>query len=106
MLVLIVCIYVDGCIVAGEQVYVDCLKTEAEKYFTIKELGSIQKHLGVWYNWDRDQHGHYLEPNMEDFVEGIFEDYQNLFGEKPYMCTDSWATWHKPSSGIQKWLIS
>jgi hypothetical protein len=43
VLVLIVFIHVDDCIVVGEQVDVDWLKTEAKKLFTIKEHGPIKK---------------------------------------------------------------
>ena len=82
-LILIVCIYVDDCIVAGEQADVDWLKAEAKKHFTIKELGPIKKHLGVWYDWGEDADGRFLESTMEDFVEGMFEDYKNLFGRYP-----------------------
>ena len=83
VLVLLVCIYVDDCIVAGNQVDVDWLKSESKKHFTIKELGPIRKHLGVWYDWGVDELGSYLQSNMEDFVEGMFQDYKNLFGQYP-----------------------
>jgi hypothetical protein len=63
-LVLIVCIYVDDCIVAGEQSDVDWLKAEAKKHFTIKELRPIKKHSGVWYDWGEDADGSFLESTM------------------------------------------
>ena len=38
VLVLIVCIYIDGCIVAGEQVYVDCLKQRLKNILLSRNL--------------------------------------------------------------------
>jgi hypothetical protein len=82
-LVLVVATYVDDCAVAGKQADVNWLKLEMRKHFTIKELGPIKKHLGVWYTWGVDKLGRYLQSDMEDFVRGMINDFKELFGRLP-----------------------
>ena len=82
-LVLVVATYVDDCAVAGKQADVNWLKLEMKKHFTIKELGPIKKHLGVWYTWGVDKLGRYLQSDMEDFVRGMINDFKELFGRLP-----------------------
>ena len=74
---------VDDCAVAGEPNDVSWFKQEVRNFFTIKELGPIKKHRGVWYNWGVDKHGRYLQSNMEDFFEQMIDDFKELFGHYP-----------------------
>jgi len=86
-LVLLVATYVDDCAVAGAQVEVNWLKSQMRKHFTIKGLGPLKKHLGVWYSWATDSIGRYLQSDMEDFVKGMINDYKELFGHPPKYST-------------------
>ena len=58
----------DDCAIAGKSPNIQWFKYLIEKYFTIKELCILHKHLGVWYEWGEDTNGQYLEVSMEDFV--------------------------------------
>jgi hypothetical protein len=53
-------------------------KSAIKNHFTIKELGVLKKHLGVWYQWVEDEMGRFLEASMEDFVKGMIPDFQKL----------------------------
>ena len=81
--VLLVGTYVDDCAVAGRQKDVNWLKSEVKKFFTIKELGLLKKHLGVWYKWGNDGNGRFLLSSMEDFFRGMIDDFSDLFGRYP-----------------------
>ena len=83
LLVLLVTTHVDDCAVCGKPMDVDWFKTKLKKYFTIKEIGQLKKHLGVWYEWGEDKQGRYLESSMEDFVTGMRNDYNELFERYP-----------------------
>jgi hypothetical protein len=54
-----------------------------KKFFTIKELGILHKHLGVQYKWGEDKTGQYLEASMEDFVTFMIEDFKKLLKKLP-----------------------
>ena len=58
-----------------------------KKYFTIKELGILYKHLGVWDKWSDDTTGRYLEASMEDFVTFMIEEFKTLFKKLPRTAT-------------------
>ena len=82
-IVLIVAAHVDDCAIAGKQKWIDWFKREFKKHFTVKELGCLKKHLGVWYKMASDDLGRYLELTMEDFVKGIADDFAVLYGRSP-----------------------
>ena len=83
-LVLLFASHVDDCAVAGKPSDVEWFKKEMiKKYFTIKELGQLKKHLGVWYKWGEDSTGRYLESSMESFVQGMKDDFKDIFGHFP-----------------------
>ena len=85
--VLLIGTHVDGCAVAGKPEDVEFFKKVIKKHFTIKELGTLSKHLGVWYKWGEDNLGRYLESSMENFVQGMTKDFQSLFGRLPKIAT-------------------
>ena len=82
-LVLLIASHVDDCAVAGKPSDVEWFKNEIKKYFTIKELGQLKKHLGVWYKWGEDSTGRYLESSMESFVQSMKDDFKDIFGHFP-----------------------
>ncbi len=85
-LVLLVGTHVDDQQVAGTYDAIRSFKQELATYLTIKELGPVQKHLGVYYNFGRDAVGAYVEANMIDFANGMTTDYMSMTGEsKPQM---------------------
>ena len=86
-LILLIGTHVDDCAVAGKPEDVEFFKKEIKKQFTIKELGVLSKHLGVWYKWGEDKLGRYLESSMEDFVKGMVDNFQSLFGRLPKIAT-------------------
>ena len=85
--ILVVATHVDDCAVAGKPQNINDFKQKIQKQLTIKELGKLNKHLGVWYTWGSDITGHFLESGMEDFVLGMFEDFKTLFNRYPKMAT-------------------
>ena len=58
-LILIIATHVDDCAIAGKPNDIKWFKNEIKKHFTIKELGPLKKHLGVWYDWGQDKVGRY-----------------------------------------------
>ena len=67
----------------NKEEWTPAIKSEIENFFTIKELGILSKHLGVWYKWAEDDHGRNIESSMETFVKGMIDDSQSLFGRLP-----------------------
>jgi hypothetical protein len=69
--------------VAGSQKDVDEFKKQLWFYFTIKALGAVKKHLGVYYERGQDSLGKYIEANMLDFVKEMLSDFTELTGRMP-----------------------
>jgi hypothetical protein len=77
-LILIVAVYVDDCIIAGPKTEVDIFKEDVQKRFKITDLGSIKKHLGVWYEHHKDRDGEYYELSMEAYQADIVKDWTTM----------------------------
>jgi Reverse transcriptase (RNA-dependent DNA polymerase) len=80
-LILIVVIYVDDCILAGLQSDVNDLKKRVQKYLVISDLGRLRKHLGVAYEFGRDEYGPYLAASMPEFRDEIVRDCVEYLGK-------------------------
>ena len=79
-LVLVVAVYVDDCIVAGPKSEVEALKAGVRKRFKITELGTIRKHLGVWYEHCKDAKGEYYKLSMDQYEKDILSDWKAVTG--------------------------
>ncbi len=53
------------------------------RHITIKPLGIVRKHLGVFYNIGMDQDGPYIEANMVEFAKGMTNDFKSMIGSLP-----------------------
>jgi hypothetical protein len=80
-LVLLVGTHVNDQQVAGTNADITAFKRQLSSYFTIKELGVVKKHLGVFYNMGQDKYVTYIESNMLDFVSGMTADFMTMTGE-------------------------
>ena len=67
--ILLVGAYVDDCAVAGKPSDVNWLKAEVKNFFTIKELGTLKKYLGVWYNGEMMEADNSYNPTWKIFLE-------------------------------------
>jgi hypothetical protein len=82
-LILLVATHVDDCVIAGQTKTIQWFKQQVRQYVNTKELGTLKKHLGVWYTAGNDEIGRYLQATMEDFVQGIVDDFILIFGRQP-----------------------
>jgi len=73
--IVIVTTYVDDCMLIGTKENVESFKSDLKKFYKLTELGILKKHLGVWYEYGRDEHGLFLEASMRDYV----KDAQKMF---------------------------
>ena len=67
-IVLLVLLYVDDCVVEGEAKWVEWFKRDIQNYWNITDLGTIKKHLGVWYVFGSDKLGPYLQASMDKYM--------------------------------------
>ena len=73
--IVIVMTYVDDCMLIGTKENVEYFKTERKKFYKLTKLGILNKHLGVWYEYGRDEHGLFLEASIRNYV----KDAQKMF---------------------------
>ena len=66
-----------------EQVDVDWLKLRERNFLLSRNLVQYKNTWECGVTGGRDEHGCYPQSIFEDFVEGMFEDYKNLFGRYP-----------------------
>jgi len=83
---LIAAIYVDDIIYSGTAEAREWFKSQMKQRFKIAELGSIKKHLGVWYNKRRDDKGPFYELTMEKYQQDIVDDWLRCTGKDPKHC--------------------
>ena len=68
----------------GAKKEVEWLYTEIQKKFNIEVLGRLKKHLGIWWDWKKDEHGEtYLEGTMPKIMKDIFDKYKETVGKDP-----------------------
>ena len=85
---LLVAVYVDDVLIAGELTDIEKLKNAVKQVVNITDLGLLRKHCGIWYEWGYDPNGNkYLEANMNDFVQALIADYEKEFGMVSYVST-------------------
>ena len=79
---LIVITFVDDIMVGGPQEEVDWFKEKIQERFKITEEGVLKKHLGIIYDWKKDENGPIVEATMENMVQDILGDYEKKTGKK------------------------
>jgi hypothetical protein len=78
---LMVDVTVDDCAVAGRQSNVDWFMVELKKRFKITLGGRLKKHLGIDYEWLKDEKGMTcIVATMEKRVRDIIKSYENATG--------------------------
>jgi hypothetical protein len=73
---LIVASHVDDCIMIGPKEAIEQFKLDIQQRFNITELGILKKHLGIWYNWKKDNGEQYIEATMPKLVREIIESFE------------------------------
>ena len=83
VLVAICVTYVDDILIAGDPKMVPQIKEDIMRQeFTIKDLGLLNKHLGIWYEFGRDEAGSYYDLSMKGFADSLIEDYGKYIGKE------------------------
>ena len=82
-LVLIATLYVDDTCITGSDDEIAWFKRELSRHFKIEDLGTIRKHLGVWWSFKRDNEGNRcLAASMTQFVDDVVEQYEATTNKK------------------------
>ena len=61
-------VHVDDILLVGKKETIEEFKSELKKRFNISDLGQLKKHLGVWYDWRKDDNGENLRGCKYDKV--------------------------------------
>lgn len=77
---LIVAIYIDDCIIFGEEENIKWCKEKIKEHFNISDLGKIQNHIGVIYKKDEDEVGTFYSLSMDNYCNKFIEDTEELCG--------------------------
>ncbi|KAI2499176.1 GAG-pre-integrase domain [Fragilaria crotonensis] len=79
---LLAVVHVDDVALIGDKTNIEKFKTELKKRFNISDLGQLKKHLGVWYEWKKDDNGEiYVVASMNKLEEEIVSAYQETAGK-------------------------
>ena len=82
-LVLVLVLYVDDTMCAGERKEVNWAYSMIEKRFKIEKLGKLKKHLGIWWEWKLDKKGNkYLVGKMPNMVKEIGDKFEAATGKR------------------------
>ena len=78
----VIIIYVDDCLIAGEDKFIADMKYKLKQEFGTVEDGQLRKLLGVRYTWENrdDPEKSKVILNMDDKAEEIIEAYEKLTG--------------------------
>ena len=77
---MVVVIHVDDMIISGEDNTVKKSKKYLKMNYTINDLGELDVHLGVKYNWINNKIGdNYLFSSMDEYSKEIVNFYESEF---------------------------
>ena len=81
----VIVVYVDDCVIAGEQHFIDSMKSKLKTEFGVVEDGQLRKLLGVRYEWNdlQDPIKASVTLNMDDKANEIIRDYEKITGKTP-----------------------
>ena len=79
-IVLIASCHVDDTQIAGNLEWNAHFKAKVKQQFTIKELGRIKKHLGIRYDWVKEELEMQIQASMDDLADKIVEIVKNRKG--------------------------
>ena len=96
----VIVIYVDDCLIAGEDDFISDMKTKLKSEFGVVEDGQLRKLLGVRYQWDDLEcpTKARVTLNMDDKAKEIIQAYQKATGKTP----KSYKTPGKPGEILVK----
>ena len=70
---LIVSCHVDNTTIAGRPERIEHFKSKLRERFNIKELGQLNKHLGIKYKWIDNSDGRRIKATMDDLQDKIVQ---------------------------------
>ena len=81
----VIVVYVDDCLIAGTDEFIQEMKTKLKSEFGVVEEGQLRKLLGVRYNWEDvdDPIKARVILNMDDKAKEIIDSYQKATGLTP-----------------------
>ena len=81
----VIVIYVDNCLLAGPQEFVDRMKAKIKEEFGVVEDGQLRKLLGVRYSWDDvdDPDNARVTLSMGDKADEIVKAFEKATGRTP-----------------------
>ena len=82
VILLIVC-YVDDVLMSGNPEDIKEFMQKFKKKYNITELGRMKKHLGMWYEWKKDDEGEpYVKVTMDEMLDEIIEKFEKVIGKE------------------------
>ena len=69
-------VYVDDVLMAGESENIKIFKEQLRKTYKITDLGKLKRHLGVWYEWNKNGEDSMVKINMDDMASKIVKEYE------------------------------
>jgi hypothetical protein len=79
---MILATHVDDTLVCGRKEQITQFYQAFEKHLKIERLGTIRKHLGVWWTFCEEDTGEiYLKASMEDMRNDIINNYEKITGQ-------------------------
>lgn len=81
----VIVVYVDDCVIAGENHFITEMKDKLKDEFGVVEDGKLRKLLGVRYQWHDldDQNKARVVLSMEDKANEIIKCYEDTVGKVP-----------------------
>ena len=73
-----IAVYVDDVLMAGESENIKTFKKQFRITYKIKELGKLKRHLGVWYEWIKDDKESMVKILMDDMTRKIVKEYKKI----------------------------
>ena len=79
---LVVC-YVDDVLLSGTEKEIKLFKTQFKKKYNITDLGKMKKHLGMWYDWKKNENNEpYIHVTMDSMLKDIVQTYEKIIGKE------------------------
>ena len=73
-----IAVYVDDVVMAGESENIKTFKEQFRKIYKITDLGKVKRHLGVQYEWIKDDEESMVKINMDNMARKIVKEYEKV----------------------------
>ena len=90
--------YRDDILISGKEQEIQNFKTKFKDTYKIIELGKLKRHLGIWYEWIKNEKDSLIKIHIDYMAQKIVKEY----GELMHRTVKEWISPGYPTIKLSK----